>query len=162
MQVTGRFKKMENQRTHFSKCKRILDSSDEEDEVAQGSTFIEKTNKRSSAPTEELLSFQEQVLSIPESDSGGDEPILSKRAKTTQQTDILNRLKKSPSSFLSSEDNFISGNAVARSFSTPFQLVSKKLVKFNSAPNYAAKSNRSYFLLILREKFNFYFAIVFC
>ena len=117
---------MENQRTHFSKCKRILDSSDEEDEAVQGSTFIEKTNKRSSAPTEELFSFQEQVLSITESDSGGDELVLSKRAKTTQQTDTLNRLKKSSSSFLPSDDSFISDNAVARSFSTPFQLVQKK------------------------------------
>ena len=89
MRVTGLFEKMENQRTNFPKCKDILDSSDEEDEEAQGSTFIEKTNKRSSAPTEELLFCQKQVLSIPESDSGGDEPILSKRAKT----DILNRLK---------------------------------------------------------------------
>ena len=117
---------MGNQRTHFSKCKSILHSSDEEGKEAQGSTFIEKTNKRSSAPTEELLSFQEQVLSIPESDSSGDEPILSKRAKITHQTDILNRLKKSSSNFLSSNDSFISDNAAASSFSTPFQAVSKK------------------------------------
>ena len=145
MRVTGLFEKMENQRTNFPKCKDILDSSDEEDEEAQGSTFIEKTNKRSSAPTEELLFCQKQVLSIPESDSGGDEPILSKRAKT----DILNRLKRSSSSFLSYDDSFISDNAAASSFCTPFQPVSKKLVKFNSTPNYVAKSNGSYFLLSL-------------
>ena len=76
-------------RTHFSKCKSILNSSDEEDEVAQGSAFTQKTNKRSIAPTDELFSSQEQDSSMPESDIGGDEPLLSKRAKTTHQTDIL-------------------------------------------------------------------------
>ena len=141
MRVTGRFEKMENERIHFLKCKSIVDSSDEEDEVAQGSTFTEKANKRSIVPTDEWFSSREQDLSMPESDSGGDEPLLSKRAKTTHQTDILKRLKKSSSSFLSSGDSFISDNAAASSFSTPFQSVSKKLVKFSSAPNFVAKSN---------------------
>lgn len=93
MRVTGCFEKMDNQRTHFSKRKSILDSSDE-NKAAQGSTFIEKTNKRSIAPTDKLFSSREQDSSTPELGSGGDEALLSKRAKTNHQTDILKRLKK--------------------------------------------------------------------
>ena len=113
MRVTGHSEKMENQIIHFSKRKSILDSFDEEDKVAQGTIFTKKTNKRSISQTDELFSSQEQDLSMLESDSGGDEPLLSKRAKTTHRTDILKCLKKSSSSFLSSDDNFISDNAAA-------------------------------------------------
>ena len=76
----------------------------------------------------------------PESDSGGDEALLSKRAKTTHQTDILKRLTKSSSSVLSSDDSFISNNAAENSFATSFQPVSKKLGKFNSTPNSTDKT----------------------
>lgn len=75
-----------------------------------------------------------------ESNSGVDEPLLSKRAKTTDQTDIIKRLRNSASSFPSSDDNFISGNAAGSSFFTPFQQVLKKLVKFNSTLSSVAKS----------------------
>ena len=77
---------------------------------------------------------------MPESDSDRDEPFLSKRAKTTHKTDTLKRLKKSLSSSLPSDDSFISNNTAASSSSTPFQPVSKKLMKFNSTPNSAARS----------------------
>ena len=74
-----------------------------------------------SAPADKLLSFQEQDSSMPESDSGSDEPLSSKRAKTVQQSDIFKLIKRSLSSFLSSHDSFISNNATAISFSTQFQ-----------------------------------------
>ena len=80
---------MENQRTHFLKRKSIFDSSDQEGEVAQGSTFTEKANKRSSTPRDELFSSQEQGSSMPESNSSGDEPLLSKRDNTTHQKEIF-------------------------------------------------------------------------
>lgn len=56
--------------------------------------YRKKTNKRSIAPTDKLSSSREQDSSTPESDSGGDEALLSQRAKTNHQTDILKRLKK--------------------------------------------------------------------
>lgn len=36
---------MKNQRTHFLKLKSMIDSSDKDFKVAQGSTFIETKNK---------------------------------------------------------------------------------------------------------------------